>query len=209
MILGTEGVHERDPLQHIHDPIYDVRIAMSYSLIPGLVRAFPDRADTMVMWLIAGLASGEQIRVNNAMLVTRSWALTPEEPELPPAPDSLIREIGAIIASRRKDVLADALLCATFIFHRGIQSHIEAMRMFVLHGLSYLAEEVQYSRYQEDEDVPTVRLLCVQLASYMARSGFADNATVVRWMEIGRNDPFPEVRNVVLPAEAGQPNDAT
>ena len=123
MMLGAESVQVSDPLQHIHDLIYDVRIAISYSLIPGLVRAFPDRADTMVMWLSAGLASGEQIRVNNAMLVTRSWALTPEEPALPPAPDNLIREVGAIIASRRKDVLADALSCATFIFDRGIQSH--------------------------------------------------------------------------------------
>ena len=69
-------------------------------------------------------------------------------------------------------------------------------------------EEVEYARYLEDEDVPTVRLLCVQLASYMARSGFADDPTVVKWMEIGRRDPFPEVRNVVLSAEAEQPNDA-
>ena len=67
---------------------------------------------------------------------------------------------------------------------------------------------MQYERYLEDEDVPTVRLLCVQLASYMARSGFADNAAVVKWMEIGRNDPFPEVRSVVLLAEEGQLNDA-
>ena len=208
-VLGTESVQRRNPMQSLDDPIYDVRTAISFSLIPGLVRALPDRIDTMVMWLSSGLASGEEIRVNNAMVATRGWALTPEEPAISPAPDSLIREIGAIIASRRKDVLADALLCATFIFDRGIQSHMEAMRTFVLHGLSYLAEEVQYSRYLEDEDVPTVRLLCVQLASLMARSGFADNATVVKWMEIGRNDPFPEVRNMVLPAEAGQPNDAT
>ena len=73
--------------------------------------------------------------------------------------------------------------------------------MFVLHGLSYLAEEMQYERYPDDEDVPTVRLLCVQLASYMARSGFADDATVMKWLEMGRNDPFPEVRNVALSAE--------
>ena len=208
MMLGAENIQKRDPMQHFVDPIYNVRIAISFSLIPGLVRTLGDRVDTMVVWLSAGLASGEEIRVNNAMLATRTWALAPEELAIQPVPDSLIREVGAIIASRRKDALADALLCATEIFDGGIQSHKDAITTFVLHGLSYLAEEVQYARYLDDDDVPTVRLLCVRLASLMARSGFGDNAIVVKWMDIGRNDPFPEVRNVVLSAEAGQPNDA-
>ena len=207
-VLGTESIQTHNPMQSLVDPIYNVRTAISFSLIPGLVRALPDRIDTMVMWLSSGLASGEEIRVNNAMVATRTWALAPEKLAVQAAPDSLIREVGAIIASRRKDALAGALLCATSIFDRGIQPHRDAIATFALHGLSYLAEEVQYERYLEDEDVPTVRLLCVQLASYMARSGFADNATVVKWMEIGRNDPFPEVRSVVLLAEEGQLNDA-
>ena len=208
IVLGNENIEKRDVMKRSVDPIYDVRIAISFSLIPGLVRTLKDRVDTMVMWLSSGLASGEEIRVNNAMVATRTWALAPEELALQAAPDSLIREVGAIIASRRKDALTEALLCATLIFDRGLQSHRDAIATFALHGLGYLAEEVQYARYLEDEDVPTVRLLCVQLASYMARSGFADDATVVKWMEIGRNDPFPEVRNVVLSAEVGQPNDA-
>ena len=207
-VLGTESTQRRNPMQPLGDLIYDVRRAISFSLIPGLVRALPDRSGTMAMWLSSGLGSGEEIRVNNAMVATGTWALTPEELALQAAPDSLIREVGAIVASRRKDALVGALLCATSIFDRGIQSHREAIATFALHGLSYLAEEVQYERYQEDEDVPTVRLLCVQLASYMARSGFADNATVVKWMDIGKNDPFPEVRKVVVPAEEGQLNDA-
>ena len=200
-VLGTENIQRHNPMQPLVDPIYNVRLAISFSLIPGLVRAFPDRIDTMVMWLSSGLASGEEIRVNNAMVATRTWALAPEEQALQAAPDSLIREVGAIIASRRKDALAGALLCATLIFDRGFQAHRDAIATFALHGLSYLAEEVEYARYLEDEDVPTVRLLCVQLASYMARSGFADDPTVVKWMEMGRNDPFPEVRNVVLSDE--------
>ena len=207
-VLGTESIQRRNPVQLLGDPIYSVRTAISFSLIPGLVRALPDRIDTMVMWLSSGLASGEEIRVNNAMVATRTCALASAELALQAIPDSLIREVGAIIGSRRKDALAGALLCAGSIFDRGIQPHRDAIATFALHGLSYLAEEVQYERYQEDEDLPTVRLLCVQLASYMARSGFADNATVVKWMEIGRNDPFPEVRNVVLRAEEAQANDA-
>ena len=196
--LGTESTQRNSPMQPLVDPIYHVRTVISFSLIPGLVRALPDSVDTMVMWLSSGLASGEEVRVNNAMVATRTWALAPEKQGLQAAPDSLIREVGAIIASRRKDALAGALLCATHIFDRGIQSHRDTIATFALHGLSYLAEEMEYARYLEDEDVPTVRLLCVQLASYMARCGFADDPTVVKWIEIGRSDPFPEVRNVAL-----------
>ena len=205
--LGTESTDRRNVLRHFGDPIYDVRIAVSFSLIPGLVRTLPDRVGTMVMWLSSGLASSEAIRVNNAMLATRTWALAPPETALSTAPDSLIREVGAIIASRRKDALPEALLCATLIFERGIQTHRDAITTFVLHGLSYLAEEMQYTRYLQDDDVPTVRLLCVQLASHMARSGFTDNAIVMKWLNIGRNDPFPEVRNVVLFTEVEPPTD--
>ncbi len=197
-VLGIESIQRRDPMQSFVDPFYDLRIAIGFALIPGLVRTLPDRIDTMVMWLSAGLASSEEVRVNNAMLATRTWALIPENVAPLRAPDSLIREVGAIIASRRKDALGEALLCAALIFERGIKSHQDAIATFVLHGLGYLVEEVEYTRDLDDDDLPTVRLLCVQLASHMAKSGFGDNAVVVKWMVIGRNDPFPEVRNVVL-----------
>ena len=197
-VLGTERIQPRHPMQHFMSPLYDVRIAVSFSLIPGLVKVLPDRIDTMVMWLSAGLASGEEIRANNAMVATRTWVLAPQELGSPTAPDSLVQEVGAIIASRRKDALADALLCATLIFDRGIQSHRNAITTFVLHGLSYLADEMQYGHYPDDDDVPTVRLFCVQLASCMARSGLGEHSIVAKWLDIGRNDPFPEVRNVVL-----------
>ena len=197
-VLGIESIQKRDPLQTFADPLYDLRIAIGFSLIPGLVRTLSDRVDTMVMWLSSGLASTEEIRVSNAMLATRTWALMPEDTTPSMVPDSLIREVGAIIASRRKDALGEALLCATLIFERGIQSHKDTIATFALHGLSYLAEEMEYARYLDYDDAPTVRLLCVQLAIHLAKSGFGDNAIVVKWMEIGRNDPFPEVRNVVL-----------
>ena len=203
MILGTERSQEHDPIPFLDDPIEEARIAIGFALIPGLVKAVPDRADTMVMWLGSGLASGEAVRIYNAMLATRTWALASKELEVPHAPDSLIREVGAIVASRRKDALAEALLCATLIFEGGIQAHRDAIATFALHGLSYLAEEMQYTRHLQDDDVPTIRLLCVQLASKMAKSGFRDNTIVLRWMDIGRGDPFPEVRNVVLPSEEG------
>ena len=206
-VLGTESIYKRDPRWPLGNPVYDIRLAISFSLIPGLVNALPDRIDTMALWLSAGLASGEEIRVNNAMVATRTWALSSPEGAQEIAPDNLVREVGAIIASRRQDALVEALMCAALIFDRGVQSHRDAITTFALHGLTYLAEEMQYQRYLDDEDVPTIRLLCVRLAISMARSGFGDEPIVVKWLDIGRDDPFPEVRNVVLSAQAGQSSD--
>ena len=205
-MLGTGTVHYRDPIRLLGDFLYNVRIAISYTLIPGLVKTLPDRVSTMAMWLSAGLASGEEIRINNALVATRTWALASQEEFGGTAPDSLVREVGAIIASRRKDALSGALVCATVIFDRGTLSHKVAISTFALHGLSFLAEETQYVRYLEDDDVPTVRLLCVQLASHMVTSGLGDNPIVAEWLDIGRNDPFPEVRNVALAAEVEGPS---
>ena len=38
-MLGTESIQRRNPMQPLVDPIYNVRTAISFSLIPGLVRA--------------------------------------------------------------------------------------------------------------------------------------------------------------------------
>ena len=70
-------------------------------------------------------------------------------------------------------------------------------RLFAGHGLVYLAEELRYDTNQHDEDVPTIGLLCVQLAASMSANGYEALAGVQAWLFVGRNDPFPEVRSEV------------
>ena len=93
----------------------------------------------------------------------------------------------------------EALVCATLVFDRGSESHRDTIRPLVLQGLSYLAEKLEYDA-QEDigGDVHTLRLLCAQLATKLAPQGFGNDAAVAKWLDIGRNDPFPETRNVVM-----------
>lgn len=182
-------------------PLQEIRTAIGYRLLPGLIKAMPDNAEMMTGLLRMGLASDENSRVRNAMSAVRDWVSGSAEGNMPPVSNALFSDIEAIIASRRRVGLADALWCATWIFDRGTQEYRDTISTMVLMGLRRLAQETQYGDYPLDEDVPTIRTLCVQLASTMAKHGFEDDPTIRSWVEIGRNDPFPEVRNVTLPSD--------
>ena len=193
ILLSTEN----EPEDAWFQPVYDVRIAIGFALVPGLVKALPDRVDTIALLLRRALASDDDLLVGRAMSVLQYWL---SESNWTPGTilDDLVKEVGAIIASRRRVALVDALLCATYVFDRGTLSYQETIRQLVLDGLSYLAEELRYDRDHGDSDeVPTLRLLCVRLARHMARHGLEDNPTVSKWLDIGRNDPFPEIRMAV------------
>ena len=199
VILGTDA-HSREPMLA---PVNDIRLALGFAVIPGLARAMPDRFDDISLWLRMGLASEDDTRVRGTMAAIRSWLSASATSTLRPVPDDLIREVGVIIASDRRVALLEALVCATLVFDRGSESHRDTIRPLVLQGLSYLAEKLEYDA-QEDigGDVHTLRLLCAQLATKIAPHGFENDAAVAKWLDIGRSDPFPETRNVVMSYES-------
>ena len=198
-MIGTLR-HPRDP---ILGPVYDARIGLGFAVIPGLVKALPGRSETLTSWLRTGLASEDDARVRGSMSALRSWLLAPVSSGLRSIPDDLIREVGAIIASDRRAALADALICATIIFDEGSDSQRETVRPLTLQGLSYLAEKLQYDSQQTgDEDLHTLRLLCAQLTTKIASHGFENDAAVAKWLDLGKGDPFPEARRVVMSFES-------
>ena len=198
-MLGTHS-HSKDPFL---GPVNDIRIALGFAVIPGLVKAMPDRFEAISLWLRTGLASEDDARVRGTMAALQSWLSSSATSTLRPVPDDLIREVGVIIASDRRVALVEALVCATLVFDRGSESHRDTIRPLALQGLSYLAEKLQYDAEEAvDGDVHTLRLLCAQLATTMASQGFEDDAAVVKWLDIGRSDPFPETRNVVMTYES-------
>ena len=203
-LVAADSTRLSDPLFPFENLRDEVNWTVGYALIPGLVKALPHRFDALVMWLRAGLASGEDKRVRRAMSALHCWVSAPAEFALNLPPDSLVREVGVIISSRRRDSLADALKFAEWVYDEGHQEHKDAISTLIVSGLSALAEEMQYDRHQEDHDVPDIRLNCVRLASSMAKHGFEDDPTIRKWLEIGRDDPFPEVRNAVVTSETGK-----
>ena len=192
--------HSRDPMLGL---VRDIRIALGFAVIPGLVRAIPDRFEDMSLWLRTGLASEDDARVRGAMAAIRSWLSASAASTLRPIPDDLIREVGVIIAADRRSALVEALVCARLVFDRGSESHRNTIGPLALQGLSYLAEKLEYDAEGAiDGDLHTLRLLCAQLATKMAPHGFENDAAVAKWLDIGRSDPFPETRNVVMSYES-------
>ena len=181
----------------------DIRIAIGFQLVPGLAKAFPDRVAELAMWLRLGLASDDDARVRSATSALKTWVAELTTANLPQVPEHLLMESGVIIASRRRVGLPGALWCATWVFDKGTQSHQDAISPLILSGLRHLAGELQYAQYQHDDEVSTLRLLCVRLAWSMGRHGFSDDPAVQQWMHEGQNDPFPEIRNAAMPPESG------
>ena len=173
-----------------------------FELTPGLVKTLPNRLDELGNWLRVGLVSETNGLSASAMESLRSWLTGSVDPTtaLPAPPEDILREVGLIIASRRKASLPDALQLATWVFTKGTPVHRAAIGGLAVNGLSYLAEELRYDREQEhdaDVDLPFLRLLCVKLAQSMARSSFGNAPAVDRWLTLGKNDPLPEVRYAV------------
>ena len=199
LMLGTHS-YSKDPFL---GPVKDIRIALSFAVIPGLVKAMPDRFDAMSLLLRSGMASEDDARVRGTMAALRSWLSASATSTLRPVPDDLIREVGVIIASDRRVALVEALVCAMLVFDRGSESHRDTITPLALQGLSYLSEKLEYDAEEDvGGDVHTLRLLCAQLATKIASHGFEDDASVVKWLDIGRSDPFPETRDVVMSYES-------
>ena len=181
-----------------------IKLAVAFGLTPGLARALPDRIDRIGYWVRTGLASDDDLRISSAIAALRFWTAEAEtlNSTLPPPADDLILEVAVIIASRRRVALADALWCATGIF--GTRNHrIDGtISRLVLQGLAYLAEELNYDRDIHDRDeVPTLRLLCARLAWTLAQHEYGHAAPISEWLAIAETDPFPEVRNAVMPSK--------
>ena len=175
----------------------------AFEPIGELVQIIPDRMGEMVSWLRSGLASDNAEMVTSALSCLVSWPKTSEMADSPvhPLPSDIFREVGLLIAARRKEALSSALQVARLVFDSGTEEHREAMSEYVLQGLAYLAEELRYERkHDDDNDVPLLRWLCAQLASSMSKADLTDHPAVAHWLEIATSDPLPEVRYAVAPS---------
>ena len=170
-----------------------------FKLIVGLVKAMPNRLDEVVLWMRTGLSSESDTLAKGAAAGLYYWLTTSAEAnsQTSPPPDDLVREIGVLIATRRKASLEMALQIAKWVFDEGSDTQREAIHNLALQGLGSLAEELRYDREHDQDDnidVPLLRYHSTQLALSMAAHGSKNTPVVSRWLEMAKNDPLPEVR---------------
>ena len=191
---------ERHPFFNVNE----LQTSISYAVMVGLIKAMPDRVEDVSSWIRLGLTSDDDLQVSQAMSTLQSWmsvAVSDSNFIIPP-PEDLVREIGVVIATRRKVALPSALSAANWVFESGDTCHQETISQLVLQGLFYLIEELRYDRQHDDGNrVPTLRLLCAQLAKSVAEKGYATSPPISQWLEMARDDPLPEVRYAITPDE--------
>ena len=167
-------------------------------LLVSIVKYFPDRIDEIAVSIQMGILSDNLKEANNAIWSIYFWLKSSiENNTVPSVPSGLIQEIGVIIATRRMSVLDGALQTAHLIFSSGSTEQRKSIEKHILHGLSYLIEELRYNRahIRDNEDqIPLLRWACAHLAQTMSLSGYNNESSVLRWKEIIQNDPLPEVR---------------
>ena len=169
----------------------------AYGPVGSLIRIIPDLKGDVVDWLRIGLSSGSRDMATSAVAGLTFWMqdCSKASPREIPPPLELVRELGLIIAGRRKEPLEAALQAAIWVFEEGCNSLRDPIRDFALKGLNYLADELRYDREQHDYvNVPKLRQLCARLALSMHKAGLGGEPAVVRWQRIASEDPLPEVR---------------
>ena len=171
----------------------------AYDLIGALVDLIPERVGELTTWLRTGLASDDRDLSTGAVSGLGTWLSLSDAPgssiQSPPA--EVIRELGIIIAARRRAPLSGALQVAKWVFDRGSDDLRGIVLELTLQGLGHLTEELRYDRDVVNEDVPNLRLRCAELASSMATAGLESRPAVARWLELATEDPFADVRNAV------------
>ena len=181
-----------------------------FGLIAGLVKSLPNRFDELALMMRMGLLADSVDLAEGAAKGLYHWLNTSAEADsqIQPPSDDLVREIGVVIATRKKTVLAQALQIAKWVFDEGNDVQKETIRDLALQGLGSLVEELRYDREHDlDFDVPLLRCRCAHLALAMAECGFNDDPAVARWLKNAKEDPLPEVRHAKHPSLARQRNE--
>ena len=173
----------------------------AFGLTAGLVWAMPHRIDDIAHAMRTALASQDERLAENAAAGLHHWLMVSagDASQIHTPPEDLVREIGVIIAARRKETLALALKIAKWVFDEGSESQKEAISRLALQGLGYLIEELRYDREHDpdlEDDIPELRWRSAEIAVSMARSGYGDDSNISRWLKVAEQDPMPEVRYV-------------
>lgn len=173
----------------------------AYGPLPGIANVATNLREDVALLMSTGLASDDGRMARSAMVSLHYWMRFAADPvlEFATPPRRLIREIGIAIATRRTTVLATGLDAAKWVFEEGSEQQRETIRDSVLRGLGYLAEELRYDRedaYAGKLDIPLARWRSAQVARALAMQGMSKHPIVLRWLELGKDDPLPQVRHV-------------
>jgi len=187
--------------EKLYDKVPDLNDfgVLAFSMLPGIAKTLPDRIGDISELMSAGLMSDDRQIAQNVVVTLHRWIIWAADSTLGmvPVPEHLVRDIGISIVARRRPVLVQALDCAKWILGDGSDKQRESIRDLTIRGLGDLIEELRYDREDASDgsiDVPLARLRSIEVARALANEGREGDPAVRRWLEMGMDDPLPEVR---------------
>jgi len=185
--------------KELHDARLPDKGIPAFAILPGILRSAPELLDDIALTMAVGLASADGDMARAAFRALQLWLRWEPDETLPTPPERLVREVGVATAARRLAATGEALGVAQWIFEEGRADHREMIRDLVLSGMGYLLEELRYDRETATEDmldIPLARWRCIQVARAIGTEQLEPPEVVRRWLELGKDDPLPEVRHV-------------
>ena len=185
------------------DLLYEKIVAMNKGnvsglpLFAGILNAAPQYEEEASSMIQTCLTADSPQLAEGALWGIYQWTrgalLVPKR--IPEIPEQLIREIGNIIAVRKRQVLRPALDIAGWVIDKAPLTQAQLVAPLAIQGLSFLAEELRYdSEDSNQEDVPALRRNCVRLAVGLADRGWDQEKAVRTWISESETDPLPEAR---------------
>ena len=185
-------------VEDLHDAQLGAEGVPAFGILPGIWRSAPELLDDIDVTMKKGLASDDAQMASSAFGALHFWLERQSDESPPPPMEQWVREVGVAIAVRRQ-AAGKALDVAKWVFEQGRTDHRDVIRGLVVAGMGYLLEQLRYDRETaeaNDLDVPLMRWRCIRVARAIAAERSDTPDVVRRWLELGKDDPLPEVRHI-------------
>jgi hypothetical protein len=171
--------------------------------LPEFLDTTPSLVDDVATLIRRALVGSYSHRVGNGVTALRKWATLVQKGLDVALPDNLIDQLVSTIEARHEHGLPALLYTARYLLERNLISAQSVSRL--LPALEDLSFETQYIDTEAISrraiSLSLVRAECVRLA-YAMKSRISDDGTLEQWIEAGKSDPLPEVRNALLTSES-------
>jgi hypothetical protein len=180
------------------------------SALPMTLFIDPDSDDEIAQKLRVGLNSMKPEEVRDSIIGLFNWLVYGNRQSIPVPPDDLLNELVNRVVTRRQPGLNSAIGQLSVIVRRLPELLNGSQMESLCIALEYLVKETELPSRQDEAitdslstaipigDRPEYRKLAVGLAHrlfvHFTNSDKEIPQILIRWKEIGQNDPLPEVR---------------